>query len=59
MIHFIYICIIFDGPFIVNVDYEGEQAIYERIYDYIHNFFKDADKLFINCFVDNLQYLEN
>ena len=55
MIDFLYIYIIFDNPIFNN----GQQATPERIYENIHNFFKEADKLFIRCFVDNLQYLEN
>ena len=55
MIDFLYIYIIFDNPLFNN----GQQATPERIYENIHNFFIEADKLFIRCFVDNLQYLEN
>lgn len=60
MIDLIYENIIID-PCINNPNVHGAciQATPERIYENIHNFFKEADKIFINCFVDNLQYLEN
>lgn len=60
MIDFLYDCIIID-PIIDHPTIRGIciQATPERIYENIHNFFKDADKIFISCFVDNLQYLEN
>ena len=60
LIDFLYDCIILD-PIIDHPTIRGAciQATPERIYENIHNFFKEADKIFINCFVDNLQYLEN
>ena len=60
MIDFLYDCIIIN-PIIDHPTVRGAciQATPERIYENIHNFFKEADKIFINCFVDNLQYLEN
>ena len=60
MIDFLYDCIIID-PIIDHPTIRGIciQATPERIYENIHNFFKDADKIFISWFVDNLQYLEN
>lgn len=59
MIDFLYYNIILD-PRIHDPSsrYLRLQATPERIYENIHNFFKEADKLFIRCFVDNLQYLE-
>lgn len=60
MIDLIYENIIID-PCINDPNVRGAciQATPERIYKNIHDFFKHADKIFINCFVDNLQYLEN
>lgn len=60
MIDLIYECIILD-PVIDHptIPLICIQATPERIYENIHNFFKEADKIFINCFTDNLQYLEN
>ena len=58
MIDLIYYRTILD-PDIPNSIIRNLQSIPGRIYKNIHDFFKHADKIFINCFVDNLQYLEN
>ena len=58
MIDLIYYRTILD-PDIPSSIIRNLQSIPGRIYKNIHDFFKHADKIFINCFVDNLQYLEN
>ena len=58
MIDSIYYRTILD-PDIPNSIIRNLQSIPGRIYENVNNFFKEADKIFINCFVDNLQYLEN
>ena len=58
MIDLIYYRTILD-PDIPSSIIRNLQSIPGRIYKNIHDFFKEADKIFIREFTDNLQYLEN
>ena len=58
MIDLIYYRTILD-PDIPSSIIRNLQSIPGRIYKNIHDFFKEADKIFIREFIDNLQYLEN